>query len=94
MRYIRAVLAVAALALAGCGGGAATSGDAAPRPTNPSPASSSTAASADGEVTTGAAASSIVPAVDVIDVNTGQSVALRTVMARDRPTLIWMWAPH
>lgn len=98
MRHVRPALAVAALtiaalAFAGCGGNAPTSGDAAPTPTVASPAvggdptpTSTGAADATG--------SSIVPPVDVIDVSTGRSVALRTTIATDKPTLIWMWAPH
>ena len=78
MRYLRPALAIAALTLAGCGGNTATSSNTAPRP--------SIASTADG--------SSIVPAVDVIDVNTGQPVALRATIATDKPTLLWMWAPH
>jgi hypothetical protein len=52
-----------------------------------------TATNGDAAPTT-AVESSIVPAVDVIDVNTGGSVALRAAIATDKPTLIWMWAPH
>lgn len=50
---------------------------------------------------TGAAASSassagtstIVPAVRVTEVATGEQVDLRSRVAADRPTLLWMWAP-
>lgn len=102
MRYLLPAVGVAALTLVGCGGNTGTNGDAAPRPTIASPTPSNdaaptpTGASApgDGGATTTAVGSSIVPAVDVIDMNTGRSVALRETIATDKPTLIWMWAPH
>ena len=108
MRYLRAALAVTALIVAGCGGDAATDNDATPLPTvasstsgianAPKPTVSSSGTGNDGRpdstTTAGAATASIVPAVDVIDVSTGQSVALRASIATDKPTLIWMWAPH
>ena len=89
-RYLKPTLAVTVLILAGCGSNAATGSSA---------AQLSTAATAAAGVantptaTSGAAAASIVPAVDVVDVSTGQSVALRASIAVDKPTLIWMWAP-
>ncbi len=102
MRYLLRAVVVAALALVGCGGNTAADGDAAPRPTiasptpgnDAAPAPTGSSAPAGGGATTTAVGSSIVPAVDVIDVNTGGSVALRGAIATDKPTLIWMWAPH
>ncbi len=102
MRYLRPALAVAALGLVGCGGNTVADGDAAPRatiasttPSNdaaPSPTGASVADA--GGATTTTVGSSIVPAVEVIEVSTGQAVALRATIATDKPTLIWMWAPH
>ena len=92
MRYLRPTLAVAALALAGCGANAATESDATPRATIPSPTGASVPAEGGAASTT--AQSSIVPAVDVIEVNSGRPIALRATIATDKPTLIWMWAPH
>lgn len=88
MRFLRSTLAVAALGLVGCGGNTVADGDAAA----PSPTGASVTET--GGATTTAVGSSIVPAVDVIDVSTGRPVALRATTATDRPTLIWMWAPH
>lgn len=100
MRFVRPALAMAALTLVGCGGSSADN-DAAARPAvsssavggdTPTPAGAT--GPAGGGASSGAAASSIVPAVDVIEVSTGRSVPLRTTIATDKPTLIWMWAPH
>ena len=71
MRRTRAVIATAALVLAGCGGDATT-------PT------------ASGAPT---ASASVVPDVQVLDLATGQKVALPSRVATDKPTLLWMWAP-
>lgn len=35
-----------------------------------------------------------VPAVDVVELATGDTVPLASVVAADRPTLLWIWAPH
>ncbi len=104
MRYLRPALAAAALALVGCGANTATNSEASPNatiasptPSNnaaPTPTGASAPADTKGGATTTAVGPSIVPAVDVIDVNTGQFVALRATIATDKPTLIWMWAPH
>lgn len=34
------------------------------------------------------------PAISVIDVTTGADVLLTDLAADERPTLLWMWAPH
>jgi hypothetical protein len=102
MRCLLRAVVVAALALVGCGGNPSADGDAAARPiiasptpgNDAAPAPTGSSAPAGGGATTTAVGSSIVPAVDVIDVNTGQPVALHTTIATDKPTLIWMWAPH
>ncbi|MEO5841183.1 MAG: hypothetical protein ABIQ73_19520 [Acidimicrobiales bacterium] len=108
MRYLRPALAVTILILAGCGTNAATDNSAAQPPAvasstsgiadAPGPTIPSSGTGNDGRpdspTTSGTATASIVPAVDVVDVSTGQSVALRASIATDKPTLIWMWAPH
>ncbi len=106
MRHLRpslatAALTVGALVVTGCGGNAALSSQASPTPTVAATSTAGgalpTATDSSAAPSTGAPApskSSIVPAVDVIDVNTGRSVALRATIATDKPTLLWMWAPH
>jgi len=37
---------------------------------------------------------SIIPAVDVVDVRTGESVNLGSIVPSDKPVLLWAWAPH
>ncbi len=105
-RKFRPALVVAAVALAGCGADeatdtASTSPTTAASVTTAAPATSAAGGTAPATTaaptTTAAAAAAgatIVPAVDVTDVVSGNTVALRTAMARDKPTLIWMWAPH
>ena len=59
------------------------------------PATTSTAAtpkSASGSG--GADPSSVLPAVDVVDVATGETVTLASLVDPDKPTLFWAWAPH
>ncbi|HEX5616733.1 MAG TPA: hypothetical protein VFZ83_16405 [Acidimicrobiia bacterium] len=34
------------------------------------------------------------PVVDVLDVATGETVALAERLPADRPLLVWFWAPH
>lgn len=36
---------------------------------------------------------SALPAVDVVDVTSGETVALASLLPADKPTLLWMWAP-
>ena len=40
------------------------------------------------------AAAAVLPAVEVTDVATGAKYSLASLVATDRPTLFWMWAPH
>lgn len=101
MRCLRPTLAAIALVGAGCGGNAVTGNEAASTPpvetiasstVTPQQAGSVPATRADDRTSSGA--SSIVPVIDVVDVATGRTVSLRATIATDRPTLIWMWAPH
>ena len=39
-------------------------------------------------------AAAVLPAVEVTDVATGAKYSLASLVATDRPTLFWMWAPH
>ena len=105
MRHVRPVFVVAALTLVGCGSDAVADRDATASttvspPTVSSPVSSggvptpTSPTTLDGGGGRPAAAASIVPAVDVIEVSSGRSVGLRSAVATDKPTLIWMWAPH
>ncbi len=106
MRHVRPVFVVAALTLVGCGSDAVADRDATAPPTVSSPTVSSPVSSGGvptptspttldgGGGRSGAAAATIVPAVDVIEVSSGRSVGLRSAVATDKPTLIWMWAPH
>ena len=70
-----------ALALSACGGG----GDSSAGPATARD-SSGTDAAAEG--------ASPLPAVNVVDVISGETVALDSLLPADKPTLVWMWAPH
>lgn len=37
---------------------------------------------------------SLVPAVDVVDVRSGATVNLGSIVPSDKPVLLWAWAPH
>lgn len=43
---------------------------------------------------TTAAVTSPLPAVDVLDVATGDTVNFASLIPADRPVLLWFWAPH
>ena len=77
----RAILVAAALVLAACRGNGTTS----------SPAD---AGSAPGSQAEAPSSTSPLPAVDVIDVNSGDTVALAGLLPAEKPTLVWFWAPH
>lgn len=44
--------------------------------------------------TTGLNAAAVLPAVEVVDVATGDKLTLASLVASDKPTLFWAWAPH
>jgi hypothetical protein len=47
------------------------------------------------DVTPGSAGAVVdVPDVDVRDVQSGDTVALRDVVPAALPTMVWFWAPH
>jgi hypothetical protein len=50
--------------------------------------------SAPAERQPGGAAASVLPAIEVLDVASGTSVDLGSLVPADRPTLLWFWAPH
>lgn len=83
IRRTTGLLLAATLALAACGG---TSGS-----------SSGTGAAQTGVdpgVASGAESASPLPAVDVVNIATGETVALAGLLPADKPVLVWMWAPH
>ena len=82
---VSAVLSTAALAFAACSGNGASNGDTAgnERPIGDRPTAEAFAAS-----------DSPLPAVEVVDVVTNETVALAGLLPADKPTLVWMWAPH
>ena len=83
-----AVTVVGALALAACGGGAdggSDTGDALPAVVVPD----------DVEIdTTVDLTTNLLPDLVVDNLGDGNKVNLRNFGAGDRPTLLWMWAPH
>lgn len=74
------IVVAAALALSACGGDNPSAG--------PAPAGGGSGSSA------AAQGASPLPAVDVVDVSSGDTVALASLLPADKPTLVWMWAPH
>lgn len=89
------------LVVAACGGGGtdtAEVGGGGTEITSSDPTGSTTAADDEGagqpvdEVP--AAAAEFLPDIEVVEVATGETVALRSVATAERPTLLWFWAPH
>lgn len=72
--------------------------DASPAVTTPPgstlPGSTLPAATAAGSTIVATPAAAVLPAVEVTDVATGAKYSLASLVATDRPTLFWMWAPH
>jgi thiol-disulfide isomerase/thioredoxin len=86
-----------ALATVACGSDdtATTATSAAPSTTSTAP----TTTEADAPSTTVApqppsAAAPDLPAIDVVQLSTGDEVALQSLVEPGRPTLLWFWAPH
>jgi thiol-disulfide isomerase/thioredoxin len=98
-----ALAAVAITLLAACGSATSAESGAAPEAA-PAAAVASAGAEPDSAsaASQGPAASdipavspdSLVPAVDVVDVRTGDTVNLGSVVPSDKPVLLWAWAPH
>lgn len=87
------------LAAAACGGAdgdpeAATTADAAAGPAAPSSSPDVAAPAAPASDDTPSTATTDIPALDLIDVRTGEPVALRSLVPADKPLLFWFWAPH
>jgi hypothetical protein len=49
---------------------------------------------ADAVPSTTSSGTSPLPAIDVVDVATNEVVRLADLLPADKPTLLWMWAPH
>ncbi len=80
----------AALFLASCGStdSGATTAQAG------SDAQSSSAGANDASAANDASVPSDFPDVDVLDVRTGETVNLTSLAPRDKPALLWFYAPH
>lgn len=76
---VAGMMVAGALALSACGGGSA-----------PGAQEAVGGAAGPGVAAEGG---SPLPAVDVVDVTSGETVALASLLPADKPTLLWMWAP-
>ena len=86
--------AVPPLSPVSVGSNSPVSTDASPAATAP-PGSTLPATTAAGStIASTPAAAAVLPAVEVTDVATGAKYSLASLVATDRPTLFWMWAPH
>ena len=96
---ISAAPAVPPLSPVSVGSNSPASTDASPAATTPPgstpPVSTRPATTAAGStIASTPAAAAVLPAVEVTDVATGAKYSLASLVATDRPTLFWMWAPH
>jgi thiol-disulfide isomerase/thioredoxin len=98
-----ALAAVALMLLAACGSvassesGSDVAADPATAVTSAPPSPEAPAAASPGPAATDlppVSPDSLVPAVDVVDVRTGDTVNLGSVVPSDKPVLLWAWAPH
>jgi hypothetical protein len=81
-----ALAAAFVLLAAACGGGGADTG------AQPAAAPADGEAQAVGPAAPGA--DGPLPAVDVVDVESGATVSLTSYNTGQRPLLVWFWAPH
>ncbi len=88
-RAAAGVLTVTALALTGCS--AASPTQEAEVPASPAAGAPRDTSGTGGN---GLSAHSIVPDVEVLDVVSGETVALPAAVKSDKPVLLWAWAPH
>lgn len=79
-----ALIAATALTLAACGG-TTNSG---------SPAEAAGSAAAGTAAAGPSNAASPLPDVEVLDVTSGERVQLAGYLPAEKPTLVWLWAPH
>lgn len=80
-----AALLLAGVVLAACARTAGPSTDAGPAPATDPPAATARPSPAP--------AGSDLPAVDVVELASGATVALASIAPSERPTLVWFWAP-
>ena len=81
-----ALFVTLALVAAACGGTSSTE-------TSSTPASGDTG-SGDGGQDDATPAPSGVTAIEVLDVETGDTTTIADTVTGDRPVLLWFWAPH
>ena len=98
---IVSLFAAVALAVAACGGDDPEVGVDAGATTEAPAASDTSAAPVDDADTDPTEApddnapdASFLPDIEVVDVASGDTVALRSVASANQPTLLWFWAPH
>ena len=94
MRHLPSLFVVAAIAITGCGADNTTTTQTAAAPSTKTASATPGAQSSSAASASAVATNTIVPDVAVVDVTTGASASLRARIATDKPTLIWMWAPH
>lgn len=70
------------------------SDEGAAEPSDDAAGGSSEAAATEPEATEVDASNSIVPAVDVVDLATGETVSLASYVPSNKPIVLWFWAPH
>ncbi len=63
-------------------------------PSSTSGGAAATETSVKSGPTSAVAATSKLPAIDLVNVNTGQPVSLASLGGGDKPILFWAWAPH
>ena len=90
-RRLIAIVVTSILIGAACSGGETDQATSAP--TELSDASAVDSVAGGGEAGPPTAGTDI-PAVDVIDVRTGETVSLQSFATGETPILFWFWAPH
>lgn len=103
MRTRRLIILVAAFTLlaTACGGGgsdepsgAVAVGDDTSSGAEPAADDTSSGAEPASPSPETATTSTDLPDVEVVDVNTGETLNLQSLAPSDTPTLLWFWAPH
>ena len=97
-KTLLAAIVFLALFAVACSGDPADQAGTSASPVEHSPASASAAPSASNEAEvadlSAAPIATDLPAIDTIDVRTGDTVNLQSLVPSEKPLLLWFWAPH
>jgi len=93
-KTLLAAIVFLALFAVACSGDPADQAGTSASPVEHSPAAPSASNEAGVADLSAAPIATDLPAIDTIDVRTGDTVNLQSLVPSDKPLLLWFWAPH